>query len=820
MVLIPEVSKIACISHYCVRYAYLLLLIIPLIIFLFWFIRKTFVRFPNRLEQETYLASKRKIRRVIFFLRAGACTLLLIALASPFILESKTVPGNPRLTVLLDNSSSMDIYNQQIITQLYDKLSGAIPVQFRSIAYDEHSTLGDGILNNIEGDDNVLVFTDGNNNEGKLLGDIMLFASSINTTVSTIAMEPEKKDVAVTVIGPSQVIRDSEGEFKVHVEVVGGEIPYTLEVKLDDAPIMSQSAKETKDFMFERKFSDAKYHTITARLTSVGSDDFFAQNNAFYKSIKVVPRPKILFVSAQNSPLASNLDKIYEIDIVNFIPSDISEYYAVVLNNLPASKILPHFDALNDFVLNGNGLIVIGGEQAYESGNYKGTLFETLLPATMGSGEEENKSDVNIGIVIDISSGTADYVAVEKALAISVLESLNEKNNVGAVAFGGPPPCRAYKIADVLPLKDAIKELADKIARLKFDGQSCFNIGLEGGYDLLKDYGGSKNIIFISDGKAAGNSKLKTDTIEVARQMSSRGFKVYVVGVGTQTDEAASDNNLFLANIAAIGNGIYFRADAQNKLKVLFGEPSESEQNEEYFNALTVLDETHFITETLDLHATISGYNYLVPKPAARLLVTTNKKIPVVTVWRFGLGRVVALGTDDGSQWAGELLNKQNSKMITKSINWAIGDLTRKEAFDVTIADVTLGKKGIVEVVSKDMPTASGLSFAKVDVNRYEAIFTPAEQGFHSYLDATYGVNYNSEYAKLGINKEFTTLVEKTGGKIFGPDDTTGIIEFIKAKSKRIKIHSTDYRWPFIVSAVLLFLIEIGYRRKIEDKKE
>ena len=44
-----------------------------------------------------------------------------------------------------------------------------MPVQIRTIANGESSAIGNGILNNIEGDDNVMVITDGANNEGKLL---------------------------------------------------------------------------------------------------------------------------------------------------------------------------------------------------------------------------------------------------------------------------------------------------------------------------------------------------------------------------------------------------------------------------------------------------------------------------------------------------------------------------------------------------------------------------------------------------------------------------------------------------------------------------
>ncbi len=811
--IIPDYSSIYCVSKYCVRYSYILIAIIPMLLFLFWFTRKTFVKFGNRLELEAYLKSKKTDRRIILFLRSLAFFFLMLAIASPFVLESKTVQGDPRLTILVDNSSSMALYKPDIAYDLYKKLEGTIPVNIRTIANGEHSTIGNGILNNIEGNDNVMVVTDGVNNEGKLLGDIMLFAAGINSSVSTLRMESVKNDVGVTIDGPPELIKDTEGDFVVKVSVVGKNNPYTLQIVEDDSKlIMEDQASTSKQFMFSRKFREGEYHKLTAKLLDIKGEDYFKNNNVYYKSIKIVPRPKILYVTEKNSPLAIELDKIYEVDIKSSLPPDLSNYMAVIFNDIKASKINPYMDSLSDYVSDGNGLLFIGGESSYDRGGYKGTLLETLLPVKIGASEEQNKSDISIVVVIDISHGTEDYVAYEKALALSVIDSLSEKANVGAVAFNTIP----YQIAEIKPLKEHKKELKEKISRLKFDGQSYFNLGIEGGYRLLSLVGGSKNIIFISDGKTT-YQKLREDTYDAVRRVNALGTKVFTVGVGTDTDELSTENNQFLANMAALGGGIYYKTDASNRLKVEFADKDET-KGEEFYNTLIPIDTTHFITLGLDdISATVSGYNYAVPKPSARTLVTTQKNIPILVVWRFGLGRVVAISTDDGLKWAGDLLNKKNSKLISRSINWAIGDLGRKKSYDVTIRDTVLGKPTSVNVITKEMPKSEGLSFAKIDTNLYSAMYSPKDAGFKEVLDATFAVNYNDEYANLGISDEFTTLVEKTGGMVFEPDDTKGIIEFIRTKSKRIKIDSTDYRWPFAILAMLLFLAEIGIRRYREN---
>jgi uncharacterized membrane protein len=767
--------------------------------------QKSFIKFFDKAEQSSYEGERKNQRFIFFIVRASVFLLLLIAIASPFIMETSTVKGNPRITILTDGTLSMDLFEQNLGIELANKLKNKIPASVRHVVAGDKSAIGDGILNNLERDENVIVITDGNNNDGKLLGDIMLLANSLNATVSTLDMEVKNSDVGVEIIGPNEAILDTEETFIVNVNHAGDAVPYNIEVKYDDEIVIAKSNDKADTFTLNRKLSEG-YHKITAELLDVGNSDHFSQNNKFFKTVKVVPRPKVLFVTEKSSSLASDLGDIYDLTILEDVPSNLDDYMATVLNDIPANKFLQKLDQLSDYVSDGNGLLVVGGQNSYDRGGYKGSLVETLLPVKVGAGEESEKSDVYIVIVIDISHGTAEYVNVEKAQAVSVIESLDEKNNVGVIAFNTVP----YRVADIKPLSQNKDELTDKVSRLVFDGQSFFNLGLDSANKLLRSVSGSKNIILITDGKTTYN-KLMLDTKEAARQAAARGIKVYVAGVG------ANRNDDFLTQVAAFGEGIYFPVDASNKLKILFGEP-EGTDEQDYLNKLVMLDTTHFITFNQSLDAVVSGYNYVIPKPAARLLVTTNKNIPVMVAWRFGLGRVISLATDDGGKWAGELLSNENSRILTKSINWVIGDLSRKKNFDVTIRDSTLDDPLIVNVISDILPEHDDLTFVKADVNLYNAKYDPQSTGYYNFLGSDTAVNYKKEFKGLGINIEFLELVEQTGGRIFDKDDIDSIIEFAKEKSKRIKVDRTSIRWPFLVLAIILLLGDIGLRRWWEIK--
>ena len=111
-----------------------------------------------------------------------------------------------------------------------------------------------------------------------------------------------------------------------------------------------------------------------------------------------------------------------------------------------------------------------------------------------------------------------------------------------------------------------------------------------------------------------------------------------------------------------------------------------------------------------------------------------------------------------------------------------------------------------------------GLFFAKTDVNYYRAEFEPEATGFYTFLGADVAVNYKEEYSDLGIDEKFINLINSTGGTVFEKDDLDGIIDFVIEKSRRIKIESTNYTWPFVLIALIIFLIEIFIRRLWENK--
>ena len=789
-----------CTSRFCIQYPVVALLSIPIIIALVLIIKKTFIKFRNDKEGIENNKQNKPKRKLMIVTRSFMIIFLMIALASPYIEKKVTSAGDPRLKILSDNSSSFDLFEQDIAKDLKKRLERHIPVDLGYIADKKDSAIGDGILANMEGDDNLLIITDGNNNRGKDLGDIMLFASMMNTTVSTLDISPVKKDASVRISGPSEVIVDTENDFYVDVTDIG-DVDHDLEVEVDGKKAALDENR------FSLKLSEG-YHKITARIYA---EDHFSQNNIFYKSVKVVPRPKVLLVGEGSSPLEEVLSEIYDLHSLDNIPSDIGSYSAIILDDLHADDVKNRIETLSQYTADsGNGMVVVGGKDSYDKGFYKSSLFENMLPVQVGRAESKGESDTNIVVVIDISESTGitfgggssnKKLDVEKALALSVIRDIRIDDNVAVVAFNH----YSHLVSPLMPLRENA-DVYDKVSSLIDSGGTLVSSGLRRAETLLEDAKGSKNIILISD----GITQMSADALSLAGILSKKGIKIFTVGVGDTTDRS------FMQTLARQGKGLYFEPSESQNLKIFFGEPEPDEDKDRF--SIVVLDSGHFITRDLSLGASITGFNYVAAKPSARLLASTAGGSPILAVWRYGIGRVASLSTDSGSSWSGSLYTKENSRLISRTVNWAIGDLSRNKAYDVSAKDTFVDKATDVNVVSDEIPDTEDLDFAKIDTNLYSAEFASDKPGFHDVLDAVVAVNHDDEYFDLGMDPELKDLVTSSGGKLFDPSNTDAIIEGVKTMSKRIKTETAYYRWPFALAALLVLIIEIAIRRYHENK--
>ena len=773
-------------------------LLIPLLIVLWYTTFKTLVIFEDKKQEKEYhiLLTKRQwLRLFVLAARTLAVLLLVASLAAPYLITEVAVAGDKNVKLLVDQSKSFSLFDQSVATTVEENLKDLFPTSVKTIASGTESHLGDEILGSMSQNDNIFLITDGNTNGGRTLTDLGFYATVLNVTVNAINVLQLQKDASVTILGPSKTVSNVENNFYVVVENPS-QLSYTVVVTIDGEEVLREDTAETQ-IPVTHTFSEGQHQMVAEILLA----DTFTENNKFYKTLEVLPKPKVLFISPEGSPLQPVLDELYVVTRRSKLPStleEFQEYSSIVLNDIP-TLTNAQVELLSSFVVDGNGLFVVGGVNSFDFGNYEGTLLETLLPVRVGQGEQI-EGDTNVVVVIDISASTGQgfggnsVVDVEKAQAISIINDLRPTDNVAVVAFNA----EAFPLTTLLPVKDNKNTFVNQIQRLKDGGGTVIAAGLASAINIVSNKIGSKQIVLISDGK----TQAPDQALAMAQEANRQGIQVYTVGVGESTDEEQ------LRRLAYAGGGTYSAPSQVQRLRLAFDRFDAQGEDRSAGWHLGIADTNHFITQDLEIDASVGGFNQVVPKSAARALIT---------VWLFGLGRVAVLSTDDGTWYGGELLSPKNSQIISRSINWAIGDLNRKREYYVDVKDTFIDQPLEIWVRSPQTPDTSSYAFEKVDERLYHAQHTASKTGFQNVLGKTVAVNYNSEYQKIGLNDELENFVVRSGGMMVDPDDVEAMKALVESASLRTKKTTKYYRWPFLFIALLILLIEICVRRIIDN---
>jgi Mg-chelatase subunit ChlD len=726
-------------------------------------------------------------RRLLFASRLVVAVLLVTAAAGPFTVTTRETTGDPRVTLLADRSDSMAV-TQNVTDRLATNIEQeGVPVTVATVGDGTQSRVGDGVAANLQENGSVVLVSDGRVTGGRSLGSAADLAASLNASVSTVDLEATEPERVVTVSGPSKTSVGIENTFLVRVD--GTELDEgasQLTVSVDGEEVVSQELSDGGGSVeFSRTFETNGSHRITA---TVSGPDTFEENDVFRKTVRVVPRPTVLYVSRGSYPFESYLTELYDVERAQAVPEDLDEYYAVVVQDVAADDV-GNVDALQRFVIDGNGLVVVGGDNSFENGGYDGSAIASMLPVSFG---EASAGSARIVMAIDISGSAESGMRLQKSIALDALDQLGDENVVGIVAFN----FRAYSVAEPQPLSENRGFLEDRIRRLQSGGATTISAGLRGAEEMLAGEQGT--VILLSDGQDDVG-----EAAAVANQLGSRGTRVITIGAGQNVNERT------LQRIASQSGGTYFRATETDRLRLFFGGASRRFEGE----GLTIVDPNTFITAGVTLESSPAAANDVSVRRGADFLVATNDGTPAVASWRYGLGRVATVTAygDDGT--LDGLLQRPDSLLMTKTVNYAIGDPERKSEGVADVADTRVGESTTVVYRGESRPQAADVEFSQVSTGVYEATLTPNRTGFGEVLGASYAVNYPREYDAFGQAGELRSVVQTTGGRQFEPNQAAEIAAFARQESTRIREIEQSWTWLALLLALLAYFAEVVVRR-------
>lgn len=725
-----------------------------------------------------------RARAFVFASRVLVVTLLVVSAAGPYTLASAQVSGDPHVTMLVDRSASMaamDASPGQLASAIE---SHGVAVQTRTIGSTQRSPVGDAIAGSLSRNGSVLVVSDGRVTDGRSLAQAAGIAQSVNASINAVNLSTTATERVVTVGGPAKTSTGVANTFRATVTGVELDSPAQLTVSVDGQQILSKQIDGRGGVEFSYNFSTTGSHRVTANVTG---GDLHARNDGFRKTVRVVEPPKILYVARGQYPFEAFLRKTYDVDRARSIPANLSAYYAVVVQDVAAGD-LGNVTALQRAVIDGTGLVTVGGKHSFEYGDYRQSLLTEMLPVTIGEGGHTSR----VVIAVDISGSTQGSLSVQQALALDVLDQLGDRNQVGVVAFNR----NVYRIADLSVLGSSRDALSRKIRRLESQGGTDVSAGIEGATEMLG--GGGGTVILLTDGRAqVGNAP------GAAAEAANQNIQIIPVGIGKNV---ATDH---LRQVADAGDGTYLAADQTNRLRILFGGETRQYQG----GGLAVVDGSHFITSGVRFDATPGRTNAVAAADRADFLVAGPSGTPAITAWRYGLGRTVAITAYDQQGTLDGLLSRPDSVGVTKAVNWAIGDPERLATGVTDISDARVGSPVTVTYEGNSRPSADGVRFVQSGDNQYRATFVPSKQGYASILGTEYAVNYPREYAAYGQSAALRDTVETTGGRVFDPGQAAAIAKQVRRKARRVQTVTREWAWLGIVLALVAYLLEISARR-------
>ncbi|MBM3497652.1 MAG: VWA domain-containing protein [Armatimonadetes bacterium] len=696
----------------------------------------------------------------------------------------------------------------------------------------------------------IVLLTDGNENLGSALDEANLAASDdVLIDVVPLAAKYEKEVLAEKLVMPSQV---KIGEpFSLRL-VLRSLRPTTATIRLlrNDEHLRSYDAKLVEgvnSLELPQVIDQAGFYEFQAVVET--ADDTLPENNRALGFCLIRGQPKVLYCEGDPGGEQYLLPALQgariETELVGLsgVPlalAELQQYDALILSDVRADLIsLEQMMAIRAAVRDlGIGLIMIGGEDSFGVGGYYQTPVEDALPVYMDVRRKQKLPGLAMELIIDKSGSMAmtmlgaAKVDLAKEAAIAAVKVLNPQDEIGVICFD-----EATK--EVVKLQRATHkdDISNRVAGIAAGGGTQMYGAMQLGFQRLKASDAKlKHCILLTDGQS-----LPADFEGLARQMAGSGITISAVAVGS--DSAIG----LLQALAKIGKGNFYYTDSPRSIPRIFTREtmlaSQQFLVDEAFQprcdpASELLRGIH-----LPSMPPLLGHVVTTKKELAHNSVVTPKGDPVLTEWRYGLGRAVAFTSDAKAHWATHWISWPGyRKFWEQVVRWTIRSVPKSPYVASLAID---GGEGRVELEAID-PDGTFVNFLKAEARvigpgleaerlplrqvapgRYEGRFRARDVGQYianlAYQDekgrgasqvAGAQVSYPPEYAELGPNEPLLAqVVEVTGGAL-QPDPQ---MAFVKTRPGVRK--ATDI-WPLLAAvALLLFPLDVALRRLMIERE-
>lgn len=492
----------------------------------------------------------------------------------------------------------------------------------------------------------LVLISDGNENEGSTPRAIAEL-QQLHVPVDTIPLpgRPRTGLRLVSLSMPREAYAGEEIPIDLAVEspqVASGAIEVSAEGKdIGSNPIELESGMNVVHVHARVKSAGAT--SISGRISTDAAGEL-----RFQEAIQL-KRARILYISQDPPGTEQNLLQAFnqaQFEIVrdpSLIDKDLSNIQLLLLNNLDLNAFTPvQKSRLEEYVKNGGGLLLIGGERQVYKDEKELDPLERALPALLAP--PKTPQGTCVALIIDKSSSMEGRkIELARLSAIGVVDHLRPTDTIGVLIFDN-----SYQWA--VPMRRAQDKFLIKrlISGITPDGGTQIAPALGEAYrKVLSSRATYKHIVLLTDGISE-----EGDSIDLAREALQHQVTISTVGLGQDV------NRTYLERVASTSGGrSYFLNEPQGLEQILLKDVLDYSGSTAVEKALRpIVERKAEVLAGVDIENAppLKGYARFIAKPQAETILGVDdaKKDPLYVRWQHGLGRAAVFTSDAKSRWA------------------------------------------------------------------------------------------------------------------------------------------------------------------------
>ncbi|WP_195262500.1 VWA domain-containing protein [Clostridium sp. 1001275B_160808_H3] len=691
------------------------------------------------------------------------------------------------------------------------------------------------------GSKRIVLITDGEENQGDILKSIPLInEQKIDFKIYKITGEKGEEIYVDNVKVPDNI---SVGEeFSVSIDIKSN---YATKAKLTlfsgrnkvgEQQVQIQKGKNS--FVFKDKQSSGGFKGYRVLIEADG--DTNKVNNEFSTFTNVMDKPNILLINGVKgdsealegilSNSGANIKKIAPSGSPSTL-NELLEYKSIVLNDVHRDDLSNGFmDNIEAYVKDyGGGLITFGGEDSYALGGYKDTSLEKVLPVYMDKRGKNEVPAISINLIIDKSGsmsaegGGVSKLTLAKEAAMKALENLREVDEISVIAFDD-----TYD--EVVPLqkvgdKEAIKEL---ISGIQIRGGTSIYPALEQGYNMqMQSSAKIKHTILLTDGQDGYGFDNYANLLQ---NFNDNNITLSTVAVG----EGANAD--LLNQLASIGKGRSYYTDIYTDIPRIFAKEVLLSAgtyiiNEEFTPKILSNHEILAGVKTSDGIPSLLGYIGTSIKENAVEILSSNHDEPILAAMQYGIGKTVSFTSDVSGEWSKNYLAwEYGPQLIKNMVYFTIPKYGEEGKLNISQEGNEAKVEFYNDKISKDAKVKGiyngengeegEFELSQVEPGKFEANIPLDSLGFYNFsireeesgevknnYKGAFALQYSDEYKFNTNGEKLDVVVKETKGSFINKPE-----EVFEGKLQR-EYKKINLTTPLIVISILLFMLDIAYRR-------